>query len=192
MIDNPGILFANLLLMGDGYDQTDNYMDYGYDNLYGAGRLRARKWDISGMDHPWEWATGWTCVGHGKVKTIPINGGYAIPWDINMMKAVIWWYDPRHDDDGTVDDIDISLFKTNGTWLAGSYSYHDNKERFIYDPSGLAVKLVIHGYSVTGDDTGCGSDSMKVFFAYYFEDTDRDDANGPGEEIDREWSKVNN
>lgn len=29
------------------------------------------------------------------------------------------------------------------------------------------------------DDTGCGTNAMKVYWAYLFEDNDRDDVDGP-------------
>ena len=48
------------------------------------------------------------------------------------------------------------------------------------------MKLEIKEFNVTADNTGCGTNSMRVYFAYYYEDTDRDDGNGPGSEID-EW-----
>ena len=62
----------------------------------------------------------------------------------------------------------------------------DNKERVYYDVGGLAVKLEIYGWDVTADHTVCGTNSMKVYYAYFYEDSDRDDADGPGSEIEVE------
>ncbi len=44
---------------------------------------------------------------------------------------------------------------------------------------GNAVKLEIYGYGVTADNEGCGTNSMKVYWTYLWEDNDRDDADGP-------------
>jgi hypothetical protein len=34
------------------------------------------------------------------------------------------------------------------------------------------------GYNVTSDDAGCGTNSMKVYYAYFYEDSARDDVDG--------------
>jgi hypothetical protein len=186
-IDNPGILFANLLLMGNRKHQysTTTKLTSGFDNLYGAGALRARQFDNSGMDFPWGWGTGWTCIDNNETHTITVNGGNTISSDVEAFEAVLWWYDARHEDDGTLDDIDMTLRTTGGSYLRGSYSY-DNKERVFHDVGGLAVKLDIYGYNVTADNAGCGTNSMKVYYAYFYEDSDRDDYDGPGSEIEAE------
>nr|VFK64459.1 MAG: hypothetical protein BECKTUN1418D_GA0071000_12642 [Candidatus Kentron sp. TUN] len=155
-----------------------------FDNRYGAGALRARKLDTFGLDAPYGWSTGYTCIDDGEVHTITINNGNAISSDVEAFKAVIWWYDARHGDDGTLDDIDLFL-KEGSTTLLSSTSY-DNKERVFYDVGGKAVKLEIEGYDVTADDAGCGTDSMRVYYTYLYEDSDRDDSNGPGSEIESE------
>ncbi|MEE9386910.1 MAG: hypothetical protein V3V08_26125 [Nannocystaceae bacterium] len=41
-------------------------------------------------------------------------------------------------------------------------------------------ELRIIGYDVDGvDDPVCGNDSIQVFYAFFYEDSDRDDSNGP-------------
>nr|VFK61137.1 MAG: Subtilase family [Candidatus Kentron sp. TUN]VFK70091.1 MAG: Subtilase family [Candidatus Kentron sp. TUN] len=185
LIDDPGVLFSNLLLMGDRQrDGSSSKMTSRFDNRYGAGALRARKLDTFGLDAPYGWSTGYTCIDDGEVHTITINNGNAISSDVEAFKAVIWWYDARHGDDGTLDDIDLFL-KEGSTTLLSSTSY-DNKERVFYDVGGKAVKLEIEGYDVMADDAGCGTDSMRVYYTYLYEDSDRDDSNGPGSEIESE------
>lgn len=39
---------------------------------------------------------------------------------------------------------------------------------------------------MNSDSEGCGVNSMKVYYAYLYEDDDRDDVDGPGLEIDPE------
>lgn len=184
LIDNPGILAANLLLMGNRQTQTSSKALYGYDNLYGAGALRARRYDSAGMDAPWRYSNGWVCISDKESYVIGINDGLALSSDVDTFKAVLWWYDSRHESNGSVDDIDLRLQTTAGTTLRSSVSV-DNKERVFYQGiGGNAIQLQIYGFSVTADDTGCGTNSMKVYYAYYYEDSDRDDSDGPNTTID--------
>lgn len=186
LIDNPGFLAADLLLMGDRTTDTATRATAGFDNLYGAGRLRARRFDAAGMDAPWGFANGSVCIDDGEVYTIDINKGAALSTDVDSFQAVLWWYDSRHESDGTLDDIDLRLKTAAGTSLRSSVSL-DNKERVYHDGvGGQAVKLEIVGYRATADNMGCGTNSMKVYYAYFYEDSDRDDADGPGAEIDPE------
>ena len=180
----PGFLYTNLMLMGDRLDQYDNRMWHGFDNLYGAGRLRARMPNAAGLDHPEQWGWGMVCVDDNEVLEIPIKNGNTISTDALIFKAVIWWYDYRHDTTGELDDIDLVLRTTSGQYLVQSATY-DNKERVVDNRiGGKAVKLQIIGDDVTADNALCGTNSMLVFYAFYFEDTDRDDGDGPGSEIE--------
>lgn len=67
-----------------------------------------------------------------------------------------------------------------------SVSPTDEKERVYYEPNGGRYRFIIRGTDVTAEDEGCGVGSMMVYFAYYMEDSDRDDANGPDSSIDTE------
>jgi hypothetical protein len=184
LIDNPGILAANLLLMGNRQTQSSSKSLYGYDNLYGAGALRARRYDSAGMDAPWRYSNGWVCISDKESYVLSINDSLALSSDVDTFKAVLWWYDSRHESNGTVDDIDLRLQTTAGTTLRSSVSV-DNKERVFYQGvGGKAIQLQIYGYNVTADDTGCGTNSMKVYYAYYYEDSDRDDSDGPNASVD--------
>ncbi len=186
LIDNPGILFSHLLLMGDREGQSGN-LSSGYDSLWGAGRLKMRKLDADGMDSPYGWGTGYTCVDDGQTVVIDINNGNAISSDADDFKAVIYWYDPRHEDGKSVSDLDLRLKTTGGTTLRSSIDYYDNKERVYYSAiGGQTVQLEIDGWDVKTDTTSCGSNSMKVYYAYFYEDDDRDDADGPGSLVDTE------
>ena len=76
---------------------------------------------------------------------------------------------------------------TGGTTLRSSLDYYDNKERvFSRSVGGQAIELEIEGWDVKTDTTSCGSNSMKVYYMYFYEDGDRDDADGPGSLIDPE------
>lgn len=186
LIDNPGILFANLLLMGDRQGESSK-LTSGYSNLWGAGRFKMRKWDAAGLDAPTEWKTGYTCVEQGETVTVTVNSGNTLSTAVDDFKAVIFWYDRRHETGGTIDDIDLVLKTTAGGILRSSLSFFDNKERVYYSGiGGKAVKLEIHGFNVTADNEGCGTNSMRVYYAMFYEDDARNDSDGPGTSIDPE------
>ena len=179
-IDNPAVLATNLLLMGDRQGES-GYKTYGYDRRWGAGRFKMRMFNSLGLDNPAAWKTGSVCVDGGETVEISINGGNPLPYDVDYLKAVIFYYDSRHDlvSSNALDDIDLRLRKTNGTLLRSSISSFDNKERVFYtDPGGMAVKLEVSGWNVTADNAGCGSNSMRVYYAVIWEDNDRDDSTG--------------
>ncbi|MDY0062017.1 MAG: S8 family serine peptidase [Myxococcota bacterium] len=185
-IDNPGQLFVNLLLLGDRQGQGGK-LSTRFDHLWGAGRFLMRKYDAPGMDAPWEYNNGWTCIDDSEEYTIPFAGGSALSSDINYCKAVIYWYDRRHEEGITyIDDIDLKLYG-DGSLLASSSDANDNKERvFSTLVGGKVTSLKIIGYDVTADEEGCGTNSMKVYWAYFCEDSARNDGDGPGAEISPE------
>jgi hypothetical protein len=181
------IFNAHLLIMGDRQAQSGGYYLSGFDSLWGAGRTKMRKLDDAGMDSPYAWGTGFTCVDDGQTVTININSGAALSTDVDYLKAVIYWFDERHEKGKSVSDVDLRLKTTSGTTLTSSIDAYDNKERvFNRSVGGQAVKLEINGYDVRTDTTSCGSNSMKVYYMWYYEDGDRDDADGPGDAIDPE------
>jgi hypothetical protein len=186
--NNPASLSTNLLLMGDRTASDvvpDPYpppfwkRTNMFDQRFGAGRLRMRMPNAAGLDYPSWYFNGWTCIDHQEVYTYTLNGGNALSEDMDTLKAVVWWYDRRHETGTQIDNIDLVLKETNGNVLRSSASPYDNKERvYYYDIGGKAVKLEISGTSVTADDEGCGTNSMKVYFVVMAEDADRDDPDG--------------
>ena len=116
---------------------------------------------------------------HNEIVTVQFFDGNSISSDYDIAKAVIWWYDRRHEIGTTPDDIDLTL-EYNGGSLLGSTSSFDNKERVFADTNvgGDSVSLDIKGYSVTSDGEGCGINSMRVYYAAMLEDSDRDESNG--------------
>lgn len=188
LIDEPGVLFASMLLMGDRQAEAAGSVHISqFNELYGAGRLQMRLPDDSGMDAPSQWGFGYTCVDDGQTVTLTINGGAALSADVDDLKAVAYWYDPRHESGDSVSDVDLYLKTTGGSTLRSSLDSYDEKERVFYSGvGGQAVKLELYGYDVPSDSTGCGNNSVKVYYAWFYEDDDRDDANGPSSEIDPE------
>jgi hypothetical protein len=174
LIDNPGILFANLLLMGDRQDVSESKMTKYFDNVTGAGHLRARRFDSTGLDNPMNWATGSVCVGDDEEITIDVPGG-VLSSDVDAFNSVIYWYDARHGTSNTLDDIDLLLHAANVGYLDYSIDEEDNKERISYqNPGGYDLSIRIQGWDVTADSTGCGTNHMLVYYAFYYEDSDRE------------------
>ena len=179
LIDDPGLLSAWMLLAGDR-SKDGGKLTAKFDKRWGAGRLRLRMLNGPGMDAPWYYVSGWTCVDDGQEVFIPIANGAVLSSDINVARAVIWWYDPRLENGTEIDDLDLAWVRSNGTVLVNSTSPYDNRERVHLSGAGnKALSLRITGYDVTSDGSGCGSNSMKVYIAALLEDSDRDDANGP-------------
>ncbi|MBU1413968.1 hypothetical protein KKD52_18640 [Myxococcota bacterium] len=52
--------------------------------------------------------------------------------------------------------------------------------------SGTYYRLRIQGTNVACDACACGTNSMRVHLAYFYEDSARDDADGPDATIDTE------
>lgn len=179
-IDDPGVLYAWMLNMGDRRDQNGDQMATRYDHRTGAGNIKMRFLGGPGMDAPYYLYHYEMCVDDGEVYTIPINNSQVLSADVDSLRAVAWWYDRRIESAVQIDDIDLQLRGTGGTLIRGSMDSYDNKERIYYnDLGGKAVKLEVRGYDVSSDSEGCGSNSMRVFVTIMIEDDDRDDFDGP-------------
>jgi hypothetical protein len=118
-----------------------------------------------------------------------INSGTAIPSTVDVLKAVVYWYDDRHDGSlsalgypaGTKDNLNLYLVDDTGTTIASSTT-SDNKERIIaYGSSiqGKILRLKVRGANVSNDFSSCGTNKAKFTWAYFFEDSARDDVDGP-------------
>lgn len=185
---NPAYMYTALLIQGDRQG-TPAKLNTGFSSLWGAGRLKMRKGSLSGMDAPSLWKVGRTCVADGQEKVISVNSGTTLSSDVDDLKAVIYWYDPQHEVGIPIDDIDLYLENTNNNVVRTSNGLYDNKERvYKTNAGGAAYQLRIVGNNVTYDGSSlCGSNSMLVYYSYFYEDDDRDDSNGPSlAEIDPE------
>lgn len=203
-IDNPGVLFSNLLMMGD---RDSGSFDSQHDRVMGAGRIKMRMYNHTGMDYPWRYMRYSFCVDHGEVIRVHFgpNGPQSgkvfnqIPNDVEHFKAVIYWYDRRLEDHGKYQKIDkINMRVGSNLTPLNSYSFGlssynhgsseaDNKEMVYLNLDGSTgaqmkengITLEIIGANVTSDNEGCGNNSNKVWLTLMYEDGDRDDADGP-------------
>lgn len=180
-VDNPGVLYTNLLLMGDRTDEDGGTrMTTGYDGLWGAGKLRLRTWDGEGLDGPAGWSTGSVCIDQGETYPITIGTG-ALPSDVDVIRATAWWYDHRHDEDTDNDRVTLRISHTvGGTTYNVDDAGSDNRRRIhIAQPTpGYVYTLKLIGTDVTSDLEGCGDNSARVHWAWFYEDSDRETAEG--------------
>jgi hypothetical protein len=181
LVEDPGVLYTNLLLMGDrdeqdGTPETSN----GFDNLWGAGLMHLRMFESSGLDGPARWVATSRCVDNNEDETLGITSdGSNMLDDVEAFKAVIWWYDTKHDQNNPQDDISFRLqfLSSGGTWLTNrSDTSDDNKKRVLRSNLGTSrYRLQISGDNVTSDfQGGCGWNSMRVYVAFFYEDSDRE------------------
>ncbi len=180
-VDNPGVLYAWMLNMGDRANSGTTKIKARFDHRLGAGRLGARFLAAEGMDSPWLWGHYALCVGDNATVSINIDGGSPLGADYDRLRAVAWWYDARHEVGIAIDDIDLRLYDTGSSkYIRSSLDSYDNKERVYHgNVGGRALRLDVIGADVTANNAGCGANKMKVYVTYMIEDDDRDDANGP-------------
>lgn len=172
---NPGALASVLLLQGDRQGPSGKLTTQ-FDNQWGAGRLHSRRYDSAGLDNPWGYSFGWTCVDDGQGVDIYMNGGSPVHADVNDVKGVAHWIDRDHHEAGSdINDIDLRV--TIGTSTKTSSSDWDDKERVssFHPSTAEVIKFTIIGNDVSGNDPVCGQDSQLVHFAFLYEDGDRDD-----------------
>ena len=177
LIDDPGIVYANMLLWGDR-TATTGLLTSGYSNLWGAGKLRLRAPVL--LDAPSRWATGRTCVHANGAFVHVMTPNGPLSSDVDVMRIVVWWYDHRHDG-GT--DNDRMKLRVEKRLPAGAWSNHatppltdDNRLRYHEDfpPGGYEYRFKVEPVSVTSDVEGCGNNSAFIHWAYFWEDSDRE------------------
>lgn len=96
-----------------GYFEPNHFETVGFDGLWGAGRLRLRRWNGAGLDGPARWMRGSTCVDDGEFVVIPVTNT-ATNSDVDIAKAVAYTYDSRHDSTTTPPPSPTTA------WISGS------------------------------------------------------------------------
>ncbi len=191
----------------DPYDPTNGHLIVGttaangaMDDLTGAGRLRMRRWNSEGMDsveatNP----TGKTfafipfvqLVDDGGVYILQVNEdasgvNHPMPSDTDTLRAAVFWFEPNYD--RTISDqarIDVSLVDVTHGVSTGTPLGYDNKARATRwaPPAGSVYELRLHGVTVPRSkhpDYYHNQRKRLVFGYVFWEDADRDDADGPG------------
>jgi hypothetical protein len=184
----PGIQTVFMLMMGDRACES-GYRVAGFSSRWGAGRTLMRRIDDTGMDGPWGRANYFACVGDGDEVILPVKNGERLSSASDRFKAVIWWYTSSFSNP-IPNDIDLRLqWSDNGTtWTTiRSDTGSDLKKMVYYHGVGnYYLRLKVTGADVNGshgDGSGCSSGQAKVYYMWMYEDDARDDADGPGSDI---------
>jgi hypothetical protein len=184
-VDDPAVVFTWLLAMGDRQSLAGSLKTSRFDNVWGAGRLRLRKLSADGMDTPWQFQRGDVCLGNGESLSINLQSGNAMPDDVDIIKAVAWWYDVKHEafTPTPIDDFDLAIQRNCGSGFSSvrtSNSGFDNKEMVFFSPPDTCTYRVrITTSGVTGTNGNCAAGKTRVYWAWFLEDSDRDDSDGP-------------
>lgn len=186
-IDDPGLLYANLLLMGDrtiqnGMEDDDGLRTTsGFDNLWGAGKLRLRMFDDTGLDGPALWGDGTLCVDDGAGVTVNMSSAAhpTVGIGADVLRVVAWWYDDEHDagEDHarismTVREVDTS----NGAFTqVGNDPAGDNRLRVHLTSltAGRQYRVRFYGDDIPNGDPVCGANRQLVYYAWFYEDSAR-------------------
>lgn len=193
-----GYMYAFMLLMGDGEleDGTKATARTAYDTVWGAGRARMRMFNAAGMDAPWRRRATAFNVADGNTysfKLDPDGSGTnrTIPSDVEWLRVAAWWYEPNLALDASGSPIEdpaeirLRICKDGGS---GCYVYEtmdDNKARLWLGNviGGDAWTIYLDGVNVPAstdtNDPLYGLQQRRVYLAFYWEDRDRDDADGP-------------
>jgi hypothetical protein len=163
-----------------------------FDGLWGAGRLRARRFDTTGTDGPAWWGSSSVCVPHGQTAEVPLHiDENDDPVEVfaqeDYIHIVTYMYDPFFHDHYTqeIPEIEIELQACDGSCLTYATGDSADNKQMIFEPTqqsgfhlaGTTLKLLLTGVDVGGGDRGdgCGDDSVRVYWAALVESNDRDD-----------------
>ncbi len=197
-VEDPGVLYTHLLLMGDRAEEgtPNNQPDSDFDSLYGAGRFKMRRLDEYGIDSPGDFGSQTSCVADGYTVYYPINGGAALPAATDVIKAVLFWYDYRHENGTAIDNLNLNLQECVNIggglciWqtlnLLRSVSPTEEKERVFLSGAlgGRKFRLAVTGADVTSyNEAGCSGNAMRFHLAWLYEDSARDDSSDPSDLI---------
>lgn len=180
--NHPPNSMVAMLAMADRQRESGAIASSGYDNLWGAGRFRARMFTDAGMDAPWGWTLGSIMANNGQVSTWPLNGGAALPAAADRLVVTVYWPEPHQASGGAGgSDIVVDLVSTCGPAVTRQDWSYDTKKRIVLDTGagGSCWELRIRGLSVTPNPWLSNASQRVVYVAAYWEDSARDDADGP-------------
>ena len=201
MANHVGNLYAVMMLNGD----NAGYAPYAFfehastnpesDPYTGFGRVAHRTLTADGMDSPFAYAVHRSVLAHGGQKTITINGGQPVPSDADVLEAVLWWYEPNLECfspyAGCTPPADITFQLCSALGCFDSNSTAPGPRRVVAPPGfgGITWWLEVTGANIPQSTDALYHDGLQertIHVALMYEDTDRDDANGPtcSDEID--------
>ena len=191
LVNEDGYQYATMLLMGDGQLESGSIAGAqdGIDEIYGVGRLRMRMFNAAGMDAPWRFRLIGRTISDGELASNlyanpdAANVNQPLSIDVKRMRTAIYWHEPNVED--ATGQAEILFYICNE--LGNCYASPDETDQHQRILLGNVVgnhtwTMHLNGLSVPDSlDTNYHYllGERKVFMAMYFEDTDRDDADGP-------------
>ena len=191
LINEVGYQYATMLLMGDGQLESGSIAGAqdGIDEIYGVGRLRMRMFNAAGMDAPWRFRLIGRTISDGELASNlyanpdAANVNQPLSIDVKRMRTAIYWHEPNVEDATGQAEILFSICNELGTCY-GSPNEADQHQRILLGNvvGNHTWTMHLNGLSVP-DSLDINYHHLlperKVFMAMYFEDTDRNDADGP-------------
>jgi len=175
-------------------------MDRGFDSRWGAGRLKGRMLNKFGMDDPAGWHIGRVCVKNREKVKIPVPSPNiwhnSLKPKMNTFKAVAFWFDQNHQNGKQINDFDLAFSRPDGSHIVADLKTQDNKARVFFKSTGQSgisstlagqnLTLDIIGSRVINNERRCQENGMYVYYAYIFENDERNDSDGPDQKIEIE------
>ena len=196
--NDPGTLIASLLVMADREREADtgyNPITMEHDDLWGAGRLRARRFDAAGMDAPRRarWFT-WTMADGDSTTwlTHPDTSGnnQALPSDVEWLNVALWWHEPNYGIYPGPADVSLKLKRVMPPWSYAHENTEPQKQRLLMSGTvglgGYEWEVQVTGVNVptsVDPDYFYGQQKRQMHMVVFWEDRDRDDADGPDSTI---------
>lgn len=193
LINEVGFLYASLMVMGDG--ETGAGLagaNVPVSATWGFGRMRARLLSSAGMDGPWRFRLFSRTIDDGEIANdLEVNpsGGVNQPLsnDVERVRAAVFWHEPNLEDStSTHASIASHICRSSGCYGSGTSSDSRQRLRLGNVAGGEAWTIRLQGYDVPASADSnyfSGLEKRKVYVAVYFEDEDRDDADGPSSDI---------
>jgi len=200
-INQPGRMHALMLLMGDRQVQGGSKSSTAMDPVWGAGRLAMRKFNNAGMDSPWAFHSARMVISEGQTIRLSASTGGVLSAkyninppldpDVDELRLAAWWYEPNLSDDGTSPgspaNIRVRLKRVTTSVYSRTASSAAPQHRRVHLSSAgsFAWEVEIVGVDIPAGmgPPLSGVPARELHIAWFWEDSDRDDANGPAATI---------
>lgn len=191
--NDVGNMYAAMLLMGDSQTESGVYgVASPPDPVWGVGRMRMRMFTAAGMDAPWRARACSRLLADGELDTCSVNPDSAgtntiLNSDVDRFKTALWWYEPNIESTESPAEIEFSLWRDAALYAVDA-THHVGTQRFTV-PGGAGShlwSLFIYGTSIPASSNASyyyGLQKRKIHVALYWEDSDRDDGDGPSSGI---------
>jgi len=187
--DQVGLLFAHMLLMGDGKIESGTQVaQTPIDPVWGVGRLRMRMFNSAGMDWPWRRRWAYWTHEHGELFKVALNPdindvNQEVPEDAEWFRAALWFHEPNMSEPPLIDTSSVALrvCDTGGCYSCSSTVPQSQRLWLGTALGGETWEVRVAGLNIPAAESGPFEDQQKrkMFLAFYWEDRDRDDTDGP-------------